>query len=689
MIRFRCRPARSPALAAAVTLLEVVVSLLLFCGGVMLVGPAVGSPARLLVLIVVAYWGFRRGPVAAAAAALIGLLCPFLAPRTWVPPVVSLFILVVQALLGVVIGRMSVLGRRLEAELAARRLAEDRLREEQATFRIFFEGNPHPMWIFDVETLRYHAVNRAMCLLYGYSREDFAGMTVADIQMPENIPTLRTFLDGLDGELDYIRIVERRHRTKDGSTIELEIASQLVTFQGRRARLSLATDVTEQRRNRAALEFQANHDGLTGLPNRASFQRTLERSIGEAGPAEVRFALFLIDLDRFKEINDTLGHSYGDLVLQRISPRLRGALRPGDVLARLGGDEFGVLLPGADLAEAARVGRRLLEAFDEPFSFEGRDFDVGASVGIAAFPDHGGDVGTLLRLADVAMYVAKRGRGGLVAYAPGLEGGSRRKVDLIPELRRAIDRGELVLHYQPQVELATGRVCGAEALVRWDRPGEGLLPPSRFVPLAEQTDLIGPLGFWALREALTRCRAWRDGGIDLDVAVNLSPVSLRDARLVEKLAGLLDETGCPASRLTIEITEDAVMVDREAAREILGRLRALGVRISIDDFGTGRSSLAYLRDLPIDEMKLDRSFLPGLAEDRASRAIAGSVIRLGAELGVRVVAEGIEDDQTLALLRAMGAEYGQGFHLGRPMPERDFAAWIARRAARREVQLSI
>ena len=693
MRQLRGRLAGSPRLAAIATTLEIVASIALYVGSAYLLDPILGAPSRALAAPIVGYWGLRRGMLGGfIAAATAFLTLPFLnipLGKIPPPPLVELFRLVVFAGTGLICGRMSELSRRLRTELAAREVAEAGLREDLALFRIFFEGNPHPMWIFDVETLEFLAVNQAKAKLYGYSVEEFRRMTLEDVQLPENLPALRALVAWPEPGKEKPYIFDRQHRRKDGSVIDIEIISQVIMYRGRPARLGLGTDVTEQRRVKAALQFQADHDALTGLPNRASFQRGLERAIEQARATHGPFSLFLLDLDRFKEINDTLGHSYGDQALQLVAARLRGVLRPGDILARLGGDEFGILLPGAELSEAERIGARLLSTFHEPFGFEGRSFELGASIGIAAHPDHGGDdAGALLQMADVAMYAAKRDRGGVVVYGPRLQGVSYRPHDLAADLRRGIDSGQLVLHYQPQVELRTGRVCGSEALVRWNHPKEGMISPARFIPMAEQTGLIGPMSYWVFTNALARCRAWRMAGLNLDIAVNLSPVCFRDEQLVEKITGLLDAADVPAPWLTIEITEDAMMLDPEAARGMLCRLRELGLRISVDDFGTGRSSLAYLRDLPIDEIKLDRAFLRGLTTDRTAQAIVRAVIRLGTELGVRVIAEGIEDEETLTRLHGMGCGYAQGFLLGRPMPEADFVAWLARRPARRATQLS-
>ena len=422
-------------------------------------------------------------------------------------------------------------------------------------------------------------------------------------------------------------------------------------------------------------------DELTGLGNRRRLYAALER-LGD-GPA----TLLLVDLDRFKELNDTLGHQAGDRLLEQIGERLqRLAERAWDervTLARLGGDEFAVLLPdggdaGRGLIEAALV----REALQQPLVLRGITVRVEASVGIAVFPQDGATADTLLARADVAMYEAKRQHSGVEVYAPEIDGHSRERLALFGELRQAIDDGQLVLHYQPQRDLRSGRITMVEALVRWDHPQRGLLGPGEFIPLAEQTDLMRPLTLHVLERALQQVAAWERTGISLGVAVNIAVANLLDADFPAAVAAAVDRSGVPADRLQLEITENVVMADPVRAAQVLADLGRIGVRLSLDDFGTGYSSLAYLKQLPVEELKIDRSFVMGMAADGLDAAIVRSTIDLARNLGLQVVAEGVEDAATLANLEALGCDLAQGFYLSRPVPPAELEAWMHASAGR-------
>jgi diguanylate cyclase (GGDEF)-like protein len=417
----------------------------------------------------------------------------------------------------------------------------------------------------------------------------------------------------------------------------------------------------------SALEHQAMHDMLTDLPNRTLLHYRLDHAIATRAP-DASVALLLIDLDRFKEINDTFGHQYGDLLLQLIEPRLRSVLRPDDTVARLGGDEFAVLLTGADAMRAERVARRLLDALDAPFDLAGNTLDVGGSIGIAVSPEHATDPDALLRRADIAMYAAKRSSRGLTVYAVEHDQHSPDRLALVGELRRAIDNDELTLYYQPKVDLESGECIGVEALVRWRHPRRGLVAPDQFIPLAEQTGLIRPLSRWVLTAALRQARAWQEeDGLEVPIAINLSMRDLHDPDLPDTVAEMLSTWQIPTARIMVEITENGLMADPARALATVTGLRAMGIRIAIDDFGTGYSSLAYLKRLPVDELKIDRSFVRELAADLDDLAIVRSTISLGHDLGLKIVAEGVEDLATLDLLRTLGCDVGQGYHISRPV----------------------
>jgi diguanylate cyclase (GGDEF)-like protein len=431
------------------------------------------------------------------------------------------------------------------------------------------------------------------------------------------------------------------------------------------------------------LRRQALHDALTNLPNRTYLHRVGARALAAAQRGGTPAALLLIDLDRFKEVNDTLGHDHGDELLVEVTGRLRAALRGEDLLARLGGDEFAVLLPAVPHRGAvAEVAQRLHRALEAPFALRGVAVGLEASIGVAVCPDDGQDVTTLLRRADVAMYDAKASGTRIESYAVERDPYSPERLALLAELRQAIDRDELVLHYQPKVSLADGRLSGVEALVRWEHPQRGVLPPVEFLPLAERTGLIGDLTRWVLRAALSRCRAWRDEGLDLPVAVNLAAANIVDATLPDAIAALLAELGLPGDRLECEISEHTVMSDPRRATEVLGRLRTLGVRLSLDDFGTGQSSLSYLKRLPLDEVKIDRSFVIGMCRDDGDAAIVRSTIDLARHLGLEVVAEGVESAEVIEALAELRCDVAQGFYLGRPIPGEQLAGWLDAHPAR-------
>jgi predicted signal transduction protein with EAL and GGDEF domain len=365
-----------------------------------------------------------------------------------------------------------------------------------------------------------------------------------------------------------------------------------------------------------------------------------------------------------------------------VAGRLRGALRRGDTLARLGGDEFAVLL--CDLPHRSAVGDlagRLIDALRRPFALRGVAVELEASIGVALCPDHGTDVNTLVQRADVAMYDAKRSKASIATYSSERDPYSADRLSLLAELRRALTGDELVLHYQPKVAVEGGAVIGVEALVRWQHPERGLLAPGEFVPLAERTGTVAELTRWVLDAALAQARAWRDAGIDLPVAINLAAANIVDATLPDAVAAALERHGVPGNRLECEISEDTVMADPVRAMEVLGRLRAMGLRLSLDDFGTGHSSLAYLKRLPLDEVKIDRSFVLGMAEDENDAVIVRSTIDLARNLGLDVVAEGVENEAILRDLGDLHCDVAQGFHLSRPLPAADLEAWLAVRGA--------
>ena len=460
------------------------------------------------------------------------------------------------------------------------------------------------------------------------------------------------------------------------------LAGTLIVFGAGLGLLALCCLVIAGARRRlerqaALTRHQAQHDALTGLPNRSLLRDRGERAIASARREGGSVGLILVDLDRFKDINDTLGHHQGDALLRGVATRLASVLRDADSVARLGGDEFAVLLPLLrEPGTATVVAEKLLEALRQPFVVDELVLEVDASMGIAVSADHEADVDTLLQRADIAMYVAKQTHTGVTVYAPELDVNSPRRLALLADLRRAIEERALLLHYQPKVELASGEVRGVEALVRWNHPRLGLIPPVEFIPLAESTALIHPLTTFVLETALRQQREWHERGYDLSIAVNLSARSLLDMAFPQQVSALLTKHGVAPARLMLEITESILMTDPARALRVLHGLDALGVRISIDDFGTGYSSLARLKDLPVHELKIDRAFVTSMQTVHSDAVIVRSTIDLARNLGLAVVAEGVEDRSVLDELGDLGCDAAQGYYLSRPVPAPDLVSWL-------------
>ncbi|MCX6020208.1 MAG: EAL domain-containing protein, partial [Chloroflexi bacterium] len=448
----------------------------------------------------------------------------------------------------------------------------------------------------------------------------------------------------------------------------------------------IATDITERKLAEQALEHQALHDPLTDLPNRSLLHRRLSGAVAAARQTGDSVSLLILDLDHFKEVNDTLGHQWGDVLLQQVGARLISVLEPQHTVARLGGDEFAILLPQLGQAEAVQRAGRILEALEQPFFLEGQAVAIGASVGIAACPEHTDDGETLLRQADVALYVAKRAHGGWSVYNPDEDRHSPGRLALAGELRRAIERDELELFFQPKQEMRTRQTVRLEALLRWRHPIHGLLQPDRFIPLAEQSGLMRLVSWWALNAALRQCHRWHNEGLDLQVAVNLSMRDLHDPQLPEIVAELLEIWELPPDRLTLEITESVIMADPERTMGILERLRALGTPLAADDFGEGYTSLSYLQRLPLDMLKIGKSFVDRMLDDPKSLAIVRSTVELGHNLGFKVVAEGVASQECWDVLAAMGCDMAQGYFVSPPLPADALVRWLRGEGATAEAE---
>ncbi|WP_083869664.1 putative bifunctional diguanylate cyclase/phosphodiesterase [Modestobacter italicus] len=526
-------------------------------------------------------------------------------------------------------------------------------------------------------------VSDSTSAVLGWTRAELLEMHAGDLLFAEDAHLFTTSGAPIthDGQPSQVFLVRVRHR--DGGWRHLEVSSSDRRDDPDIGGLLLtARDVTERLELQSRLAHQATHDALTGLPNRAAvLARGEELLTDPATPC--RLAVLLMDLDRFKEVNDTLGHSYGDRLLAQVGPRLRPLVREVDMVARLGGDEFAVLLPDVTVAEARAAAERLHAALGTPFLVDGLSLDVDVSIGVAVCGEGGADVGTLLRQADIAMYAAKESHDGVAVYDPLSDGNDRSRLVLLSELRRGLADGELVVHYQPKVALGSGQVVGVEALVRWQHPVRGLLAPVDFLPAVERTALIEPVTDAVLDLALAQVRAWWAAGFRVPVAVNLSARSLARPDLLGRVLQRLQAHGVPADLLRLEITESALLAEPTRAREVLRSLHAAGVRLSIDDFGTGYSSMGHLKHLPVDELKVDRSYVAEMVTSAEDAALVRSVVDLGHELGMTVVAEGVEDAATAAALADLRCDVGQGWLFGRPGPAVDVTAVLRAGAAAR------
>jgi diguanylate cyclase (GGDEF)-like protein len=482
--------------------------------------------------------------------------------------------------------------------------------------------------------------------------------------------TLLTPIARISRALSFDVDVKSGHTTDIPMTGTREIRQLVAAFEKMRSNV-------QQRR--LALEYQSLHDSLTGLPNRACLLEELRGTLGTAGETRRQTGLMIMDLDHFKEINDTLGHPVGDLILQEVAKRLAEVVDNTGHVARLGGDEFAVILPSADHRRCADMASAITAALEREFQVGGHKLYVGGSVGVALYPDHGAEVSVLMRHADVAMYMAKHTGVKTAFYDDSRDQNSLVRLQLVKELKDAIAHNRLALHYQPKLDLESDTVVCVEALLRWDHPEHGMVPPDRIIPMAEQTGLIQKLTQWVLHNALAQLVSWRCAGIDVAVAVNLSAYDLQDASLPDTVSSLLASTGVSADRLTLEITESAMMSDLTRATTLLSQIKQAGVGLAIDDFGTGFSSLSYLKKLPVRELKIDKSFVINMNRDENDAMIVHSTIDLAHNLGLSVVAEGVENREILEQLRTQGCDLIQGYYLCKPLPPDLLRQWLSER----------
>jgi diguanylate cyclase (GGDEF)-like protein/PAS domain S-box-containing protein len=570
-------------------------------------------------------------------------------------------------------------------EFISRTQSAAALRESESRFRGLFYDVAVGQALIRLPEARVLAANPAFCRLLGYAQDELLGQSAGIIADPARGFAAREALAALSITSPSFQ-VEARLVRKDGGAVWASL-SVLATFDdaGKPRNLLLqAQDITqrhEAERSLADAQLQlrhrAGHDALTELPNRTQLQERLQEVIRGA---EDHVALLVLNLDHFKDVNDSFGHVAGDELLKQLGPRIQASFRREDLVARLGGDEFGVILAGTEPAIAGQLAEKLSASLQQPFTVQGQALAVEASIGIATYPEHGTTAEELMRRADIALHVAKRAPGTAAIYSPEYEGEGASHLTLMADLRAAIQDNSLSVYYQPLVDLKSGLVVRFEALLRWKHAVRGMVPPDQFIPFAEKTGVIQPLTDWVLRNVLHQTQAWHEAGHDLGVAVNISMRNLMDPGLPERIALLLEEFPA-ASRggvplLSLEVTEGVVMADPKRAVERLSRLRRLGIRLSVDDFGTGYSSLAYLSRLPINEMKIDRSFISGIADDPNKAAVVRAALDLGHNLRLEVVAEGVEDRRTWDLLFVLGCDTAQGYHMCRPMPAEAVIPWL-------------
>lgn len=548
---------------------------------------------------------------------------------------------------------------------------EEEIQRSEERYRSLIEQASDGILITD-DAGRFLEINPRGTELLGFSREELMAMRLPDLIPEEDRMRVSRFMSSLDGE--KISLIEYQFRMKDGTLLPVEVSARLLSEKRIQA---IVRDIRERKDAEKTIRNLAYYDHLTGLPNRILLQDRLQLSILMGMRDGNPLALLFLDLDRFKEINDTLGHQTGDILLKEVADRIKGVLRESDTAARLGGDEFAVLLPGSTREGAVMAAQKILRAVEKPVMLRGMTLGVNASLGIALFPDHGEEAQLLIQRADVAMYEAKKLASGYAVYSFGQDINTPVRLARVSELRQSLS-GQMFLLYQPKIHLQTGVIEGVEALVRWNHPKQGIIDPDQFIPLAEQTGLIKPLTLFVLEEALKQAGRWRRFGMELTVAVNLSQRSLHDPELPEMISEIIERLKVPPRGLEFEISESALMADSVGALEIVKRISKLGVSISIDDFGTGYAPLSYLKKLPVESIKVDRSFVKKMTYDEDDRIIVRSIIDLGHNLGLKIIAEGVDKPESLEILESFRCDSAQGYFISRPLNAQDLGEWMAK-----------
>lgn len=560
-------------------------------------------------------------------------------------------------------------------------LLEEQNREVDSRFqeyRLLFENNPHPMWIFDTETLKFLTVNDAAVQRYGYTEAEFQAMTLRDIRPVEEIGAMEQSISNLADSEAVIVSGPWTHILRDGRRIQVEASSHGIRFRGRKARFSLVLDVTERQQLHHRLLFQAHHDMLTGLPNRLLLLDRMEQALAAAERRGKKAGVICLDLDRFKQINDTFGHTVGDLCLKQVAERLKARLRAADTVARSGGEEFTVVVGDLScVADAEKIAEDLLTALRRPLVVDQYPVDLTASFGVAIYPDHGTDAAALWRSADAAMYRVKRSGGNhYVLVSQEISRSTTEANELEIFMRRALKEGGFEMYYQPEYSI-DGSLRGFEALLRLHHPRYGMVSPERFIPIAEESGLIVPVGTWVLREVCRHIEAWRREGLPrVRVAINVSPLQFMRVDFSREVREVLSEMAAPPDRLEFEVTETAVMRNLEDVARQMRDLAELGIHFAVDDFGTGYSSLQHLHQLPIQTLKIDRSFVGRVCEPEGTSALVQAILSLAHSLGLQVVAEGVENEEQAEALSAMNCDILQGFLFARPQPAAAIPALI-------------